>query len=83
MVEGWIGSIMSFNTLMNDRQKEVAAKELCRLKGMDPNQLMAYPPDPNNPGQVSYKESWKLAVKLIEAQEQLETAMNKGRSTKA
>lgn len=64
---------------MSDKQKEAAAKELCRLKGLHPDQMMAYAPDPQNPDQITHMKSWEMALKLVEAQEQVEIAMTHGR----
>lgn len=79
MVEGWIGGNMSLIQKMSDKQREAAAKELCRIKGLHPNQMMAYAPDPHKPDQIIHMESWRMAEKLIEAQEQVEMAMSHGR----
>lgn len=70
---------MTFLQRMSDKQLEAAAKELCRLKGMHPDQMMAYAPDPQNPDKIVHMKSWEMALKLIEAQEELEIALTHGR----
>ncbi len=68
---------------MTDQQKEAAARELCRLRGIDPDQRVAHGADPLPSGVVPmvclYSPAWRLAVREIEAQERIEAAMRVGR----
>ncbi len=69
--------------MMNDKQKKAAARELCRLRGIDPDQPVAHGADPSPDGFVPavclYSPAWERAVREIEAQERIEAAMLFGR----
>ncbi len=73
--------------MMTDKQKESAARELCRLRGIDPDQRVGHDADPLPGGYVPavmlYSPAWRRAVREIEAQERLEAAMKVGRDHEA
>ena len=68
---------------MSEQQKKVAAIELCRLRGIDPNERVGHGPDPDSTGFIPaiqlYSCAWQRAVRDIEAQELLDLAMKAGR----
>ena len=69
---------------MTAQQKEVAARELCRLRGYDPDASVSHGADPS-PGGVTHavllhSPAWTRALREIEAQEHIEEAMRVGRS---
>ncbi len=71
---------------MTDAQKEAAARELCRLRGIDPDYTVGHGANPNKNGIVPavciHSPAWRLALEEIEAQCQLEAAMAFGREWK-
>lgn len=78
---------------MTEKQKELAARKLCLLRGVDPEEsrmVWDYDPDPEPTFiefelthfpelQVKSRPAWKFALWEIETQEQLEIAMETGR----
>ena len=73
--------------MMTDKQKESAARELCRLRGIDAGQRVGHGADPTPEGFVPevllYSPAWTRALMEIKAQEQIEAAMKAGRAHKA
>lgn len=67
---------------MTDDQKELAAKELCRLRGIFPDALLSHSaePDANGfiPAVLMYSPAWKLALREIENQDQINSAIKVG-----
>lgn len=55
---------------MNEQQKEIAARRLCELRGIDPDASVAHGANPNDDGSVPYilvySPAWRLAVCEIE-----------------
>lgn len=68
---------------MSEQQKKVAAIELCRLRGIDPNERVGQGADPDSNGFIPaiqlYSYAWQRAIREIEAQELLDLAMKAGR----
>jgi hypothetical protein len=61
---------------MKNKWKEVAARELCRIRGIDPDARVCYAPyDGNGPAIAIYSPAWKRALMEIEAHGQLEEAI--------
>ncbi len=71
--------------MMSDKQLKVAARELCLLRGVDPDQRVGHEADPSPNGYIPavrlYSPAWILAIKEIKAQEQIESAMMLGRNS--
>lgn len=71
---------------MTDAQKEAAARELCRLRGIDPERIVGSNLDLSEEGCAEavlvLVPAWRQALKEIEAQEQLEAAIAFGRNSK-
>ena len=69
---------------MTDTQKKAAARELCRMRGIDPEKKIAHDPAPGPNGFVPailiHSPAWMLAMCEIEAQEHIESAMEYGRA---
>lgn len=67
---------------MTDAQREAAARELCRLRGIDPDALVAHSAEPNSLGwmpMVQLKSpAWLVAIAEITAREQIDAAMRAG-----
>jgi hypothetical protein len=70
--------------MLTDKQKEAAARELCRLRGIDPDKRIAHGADPSPegyvPGVCLQSPAWMRALREINAQEQLAAALEVGRS---
>lgn len=68
--------------MMTNKQKESAAKELCRLRGIYPDSLVSHSaePDANGfvPAVLMYSPAWKLALREIENQDQINSAIKVG-----
>ena len=68
---------------MNDEQKYVVARELCRLRGIDPDMIVAHGADPSPDGVVHdvvlYSPAWVRALREIEAKEALDVAVAHGK----
>ncbi len=71
---------------MTDAQKEAAARELCRLRGIDPERIVGSNLDLIEEGCAEavlvLVPAWRQALKEIEAQEQLEAAIAFGKNSK-
>ena len=67
---------------MTEAQREAAARELCRLRGIDPDALVAHSAESNSLGwmpMVQIKSpAWKHALAEIAAREQIDAAMRVG-----
>lgn len=70
--------------MLTSKQKEIAARELCRLRGVDPDKQIAHEADPSPegyvPGVCLYSPAWTRALCEINAQEQLAAALEAGRN---
>lgn len=70
--------------MMTDLQKELAARKLCALRGIDPDAMIAHAADSLSNGMVPaiclYSPAWQLAAREIEKHERIEEAMTFGRS---
>ena len=66
--------------MMTDAQIEVAARELCRLRGQDPDASVGH----SRAGSLAwyYSKAWTLAVDEIRARDQIDEAMRVGREAK-
>ena len=71
---------------MKENQIEAAARELCRLRGVDPDQQVAHSADPDKYGCVVdvllYSSAWRRATREIEEAEQLAKALAAGASVR-
>lgn len=69
---------------MTDAQREAAARELCRRRGVDPESMVGHSAQPNSRGFVPdvwlMSPAWRIALAEITASEQLDAAMLAGRS---
>ena len=69
---------------MTDAQKEAAARELCRLRGVDPESMVGHSAEPDSRGFVPavwlLSPAWRIAIAEIAAREQLDAALLAGRS---
>ncbi|MCA9368275.1 hypothetical protein KC887_08555 [Candidatus Kaiserbacteria bacterium] len=69
---------------MTDAQKEAAARELCRLRGVDPESMVGHSAEPDSRGFVPdiylMSPAWRIAIAEIAAREQLDAALLAGRS---
>lgn len=67
---------------MTDDQKEAAAKVLCTLRGIDPDQIVQ-DRSPTNGGVTllvaTYSQAWRLALREIDDRENMDFAMAAGR----
>jgi len=68
---------------VTDAQREAAARELCRLRGVDPDSMVGHSAPPNSRGFVPdvwlLSPAWKITLAEIVASEQLDAAMKHGR----
>lgn len=66
---------------MNDKQLEVAARELCRIRGIDPDDSVAHGADPNPDGTVNcvllYSPAWTRMLKEVKAHLEVHRAVSK------
>ena len=73
--------------MMTDRQKEVAARALCKARGREPDHMMGHGADPSPDGSVPgvwlQSPVWCRVLREIEDQERLELAMIAGRTADA
>ena len=68
--------------MLTSRQREVAARKLCELRGIDPEQSVAHGADPSpdgyTPAVLLYSPAWLRALREIEAQDILMDALRQG-----
>lgn len=71
---------------MTEYQLEVAARELCRLRGINPDTRVGHGPDPSPDGSVCdvylYSPAWTRALREIEGFQQIATAVAVGKEAK-
>lgn len=65
---------------MSETQKAAAARELCRMRGTNPDDVEAF--NGHNSGTAN-TPAWRVVMIEIEAQEMLELAMQYGRGHEA
>lgn len=60
---------------MNEAQIEIAARQLCKIRGIDPDERVMHGADPNPDGTVYaialYSPAWTRAAREIEYQQQI------------
>lgn len=70
---------------MNQQQLESAARELCRLRNINPDTLIPHSPEPSSDGFVPavllHSPAWKLALHEIQNHYLLNQAINHGMQT--
>ena len=68
---------------MTDKQKEIAARALCKARGQNPEQLVGHGAEPNVHGYIPavmlHSPAWRLALREIDDHERMEMAMKAGR----
>lgn len=69
---------------MSNRQVEAAARELCRLRKIDADVMVAHGADPDSlngmaPSVCLYSPAWRLAKKEVEEAEIMQSALEAGR----
>ncbi|BAG41614.1 hypothetical protein [Ralstonia phage phiRSL1] len=66
---------------MNDKQLEVAARELCRIRGIDPDSSVAHGADPNPDGSVYgvllYSPAWTRVAREVKAHLEVHRAVSR------
>ena len=69
--------------MLNDKQLEAAARELCRLRRQDPDKTIWHGASPDESGCVPAvaicSQAWQLVAREIDAHEQLQAAIDFGR----
>lgn len=71
--------------MMTDEQVEAAARELCRLRDVDPDEMVGHGSGPGGElvGDVLQRSpKWRLVVHEVRAHEQVEAAIQAGRQTR-
>ncbi|EMI5828583.1 hypothetical protein ACQX8C_14550 [Staphylococcus aureus] len=66
---------------MNERQLERAARELCKLRGQDPDMIVCRSPEPDKDGWVQdigiLSPQWKLVVDEIKRYHEISIAIGR------